>query len=237
MNINNWNSATTTTTRHWLRAHLFALTMASLKIGCQVKWSLRRLRQSHLFCFHTLAGIKGDLISSQVHFDLDSFPICINNHALYCMANSPHLFDSLILLDVGKVDGINDGLAILGKGTFKFSISNDDDRVHRISIPNSLYLPELHGCLLSPQHWVQEVGDNQTWMGNFCALLCLALVRRPEDGPFSHLDQHANFPYGFLLKHVQGICSHIQSNGSPVLSEGDSSPVAWAMVSKGVHHT
>ncbi len=173
MNVNNWNSATTTTTRHWLRAHLFALTMASLKIGCQVKLSLCHLRQSHLFCFHALAGIKGDSISSQVHFDLDSFPIRIDNHASYCMANSPHLFDDLILSDVGKVDGINDGSAILGKGTFKFIISDNDGRVHRICIPNSLYLPKLHGCLLSPQHWAQEVGDNQKWMGNFvhCCVL------------------------------------------------------------------
>jgi hypothetical protein len=89
------------------------------------------------------------------------------------MANSPYLFNDLILSDVGKVDGINDGLAILGKGTFKFSISNNDSRVHRICIPNSLYLPKLHGCLLSPQHWAQEAGDNQTWMGNFahCCIL------------------------------------------------------------------
>jgi hypothetical protein len=49
MNINNWNSATTTLIRYWLRAHLFALTMASLKIGCQVKSFLRRPLRSHLF--------------------------------------------------------------------------------------------------------------------------------------------------------------------------------------------
>ena len=66
------------------------------------------------------------------------------------MANSPHLFDDLILSDVVKVDGINEGLAILGKGTFKFNISDDDGRVYRICIPNSLYLPKLQGCLLLP---------------------------------------------------------------------------------------
>ena len=76
------------------------------------------------------------------------------------MANSPHLFDNLILSDVGKVDGINEGLAILSKGMFKFSISDDDGKVHRIPIPNSLYLPKLQGCLLSPQHWAHEAVDN-----------------------------------------------------------------------------
>ncbi len=46
------------------------------------------------------------------------------------MANSPHLFNDFILLDVGKVSGINDGLAILGKGTFKFKIADNDGWVH-----------------------------------------------------------------------------------------------------------
>ncbi len=72
------------------------------------------------------------------------------------MANSPHLFDDLILSDVGKVNGINEGLGILGKGTFRFSISDNNGRVHRIYIPNSLYLPKLQGCLLLLQHWAQE---------------------------------------------------------------------------------
>jgi hypothetical protein len=42
-----------------------------------------------------------------------------------------------------------------------------------IRIPNSLYVPKLEKCLLLPQHWAQEVGDNQTWMGNFahCCIL------------------------------------------------------------------
>ncbi len=81
MKVKNWNPATTTTTRHWLRAHLFALTMASLKVGCRVESSLRCLRKSHHFHLYALAGIKGDLTSSQVHFDLDSFPIRIDYHA------------------------------------------------------------------------------------------------------------------------------------------------------------
>jgi hypothetical protein len=163
----------TMTTRHWLRAHLFALTMASLKVGCRVKSSLHYLRKSHHFHLYALAGIKGDSTSSQVYFDLDSFPIRINNHALYCMADSPHLFDDLILSNLGKVDGINEGLVIPIKGTFRFSISAKDSRVHRIRIPNSLYLPKLQGCLLSPQHWAQQAGDNQTRMENFahCCIL------------------------------------------------------------------
>ncbi len=82
MKAKNRNPETATTTQHWLRAQ-------SLKAGCQVESSLRSLRQSHLFHLYALAGIKGDLTSGQVLFDLDSFPICIDNLASYCMANPP----------------------------------------------------------------------------------------------------------------------------------------------------
>ena len=84
-------------------------------------------------------------VAPPLHFESDSFPIRIDNHALYCMANSPHLFYDLILSDVYKINGIHEGLAILGKGTFRFSISDDDGRVHPIRIPNSPYLPKLQG--------------------------------------------------------------------------------------------
>jgi hypothetical protein len=84
------------------------------------------------------------------------------------MAIAPHLFKDLCLAsDRGQVDGIGNGLDIQGEETFKFSIKDDLGRLYTIKIPNSLYLPKLWQCLLSPQHWVQEVEDGQTWMVNF----------------------------------------------------------------------
>ncbi|KAL3827268.1 hypothetical protein ACHAXA_004743 [Cyclostephanos tholiformis] len=61
---------------------------------------------------------------------------------------------------MGAVEGIKQGLEIKGIGTFKFKIEDDDGRTHEVKIKNSLYLPELRRCLLSPQHWAQEAGDN-----------------------------------------------------------------------------
>ncbi len=84
------------------------------------------------------------------------------------MANAPHLFKNLHLMNnVGEVNGIGKGLAIKGKGMFKFLLEDDTGKTHTIKIPNSLYLPGLKQCLLLPQHWAQEAGDGQTWMGNF----------------------------------------------------------------------
>jgi hypothetical protein len=83
------------------------------------------------------------------------------------MANAPHLFEDLCLNDnKGQVDGMNSGLYIARHGKFKFNITNDDRKIHAIKIPNSLYVPNLKRCLLSPQYWVQEEGDEQTWTGN-----------------------------------------------------------------------
>jgi hypothetical protein len=83
------------------------------------------------------------------------------------MSNAPHLFEDLHLDNKGQVDGIYSGLDIAGQGTFKFNITEDDGKIHAIKIPNSLYAPNLKRCLLLPQHWVQEAGDKQTWMGSY----------------------------------------------------------------------
>ncbi len=84
------------------------------------------------------------------------------------MANAPHLFENLRLNNnKGRVDGINSRLDIKGEGAFKFNITNNNGKAHMFKIPNSLYVPNLKRCLLSPQHWAQEARDEQTWMGNY----------------------------------------------------------------------
>ncbi len=98
----------------------------------------------------------------------------MDNHASYCYVNSPHLLVDLVLSNKGSVDGITDGLPIKGKGTFKFTIGDDNGRQHNTCIPKSLYVPGMKKCILSPQHWVQTAADKKkTWMRNFddCCIL------------------------------------------------------------------
>jgi hypothetical protein len=137
------------TMRQKLRAHLFALTIASLKVGCRVESSLRSLCHPHHACFTALQGTHGNLWSNQACFDSDSFTIGGDNHASYCCyVNSPHLLDNLVLSNKGTVDGINDDFAINGRRTFKFTIGEDNGRQHNICIPESLYIPGMKKCLL-----------------------------------------------------------------------------------------
>jgi len=100
-------------------------------------------------------------LANDVRFDSDSFAVGVDNHASRCMGNNKRLFDNLILArTLHRIGGINKGLAIQGKGTLVINIDDDNGKPHRIKIPNSLYLPGLKMCLLSPQHWAQEARDN-----------------------------------------------------------------------------
>jgi hypothetical protein len=159
--------------RDRLRAHLFALTIASLKAGCCVELSLGNLHHPHHAWFTALQGTHGNPWSNQVRFDSDSFLIKVDNHASYCYVNSPHLLDNCVLSNKGSVDGMTDGQPIKGKGTFKFTIRDDNGRWHNNHMSESLCLPEMKKCLLSPQHWTQTAANKKTWMINFddCCIL------------------------------------------------------------------
>ena len=151
-----------------MQTYLFPALFTAYKVGCQVEAFLRRFSgpstwvHSHL-AFQSEATLQS--ASSPVRFDSDSYPIGVDSHASKCMVNKAHLFEDLRLNEAkGQVSGISDGLAIAGEGTFKFTIKDDEGIQHTIRIKNSLYVPDMRRCLLSPQHWAQEAGDEQTWM-------------------------------------------------------------------------
>jgi hypothetical protein len=156
------------TTIKKLPSYLVPAFFVTIKVGCCIEAYLRKFMHYLQRAPRFLALQSAFFDNPAVQFDSDSFSIGIDNHASRCMANAPHLFEDLQLTDnAGEVKGIGDGTAIEGKRTFKFSLEEDQEKIHTIKIPNSLYLPGLKQCLLSPQHWAQEAGDWQTWMGNF----------------------------------------------------------------------
>jgi hypothetical protein len=140
-----------TTIKNKLPTYLVPALFAALKVGCRIEAKLRRflcpLKRAPWF----LALQSAFLDNPAVRFNSDSFSIGINNHASRCMANAPHLFENLHLTNnAGEVNGIGEGLAIKGKGTFKFLLKDNNRKTHTIKIPNSLYLPGLKQCLLLP---------------------------------------------------------------------------------------
>jgi hypothetical protein len=92
------------------------------------------------------------------------------------------------------VDGITDGLPVKGKGTFKFTIRDNNGRWHNIHISKSLYVPGMKKCLLSPKTWVQTEADKKTWMWNFDDCCILFWNGGQKTVPFSTI---ANVPTFF----------------------------------------
>jgi hypothetical protein len=154
--ISRCTTETIPVTTRLLRTYLVPAAITFFKVGCRVEGFLRRFSRTTP---HPLPAIQPIALhsthdeSGPIRFDSDSFAVGVNNHASYCMINSPHLFESLTLMgNTRQVNGISTGLAIKGEGTFKFSITDDNGQQHMIRIPNSLYVPKLEKCLLSPQH-------------------------------------------------------------------------------------
>jgi hypothetical protein len=145
------------TNKSRLWTYIFPIAVSVFRVGCCVEGRLRELLTSHhprkLLSFPqpTFTSLSSAINRTRtVQFDSDYYPIGIDNHVLRCMVNAPHLFEDLKLGAVGEVEGIKSGLDIKGTGTFKFKIKDNNGMMHKIKIPNSLYVPELKRCLLSP---------------------------------------------------------------------------------------
>jgi hypothetical protein len=151
---------------------LFPFLWKAYQVGCCVEWGLcsvikwlHFLRQPlSAWTTHRTVALQANRprrATAQARFDSDSFAVGLNNHAFCCMGNNKRRFDNLTLAHAAQRVGENSkGLAIEGKGTLVIDINYDTGKPHRVEIPNSLYLPGLKMCLLLPQHWAQEAGDN-----------------------------------------------------------------------------
>jgi hypothetical protein len=147
--------------------YLWPLLWKPFQVGCCFKCSLRKwVKWIHQMChatrhMATRLAFQAEDSGSQVCFDTDSIPTGVDNHASWCMAHNKRLFEDLCLNQVEQqVRGFNNGLAIAGQGMMVITIDNDSRRTQKIKIPNSLFLSDLRVCLLLPQHWAQEAGDN-----------------------------------------------------------------------------
>ena len=144
--------------------YLLPLAIFAYKVGCQIKRFLKifhqRLQRPHMLQRITYQSKRGYSNLPMMQFDTNSFLIGANSFASVTMATRPDQFEDLIL-DTGQfVQGIEGGLAIKGYGTFIFNIEDDKGTVHQIKIADSMYVPDLKFCLLSPQHWAQKAHES-----------------------------------------------------------------------------
>ncbi len=121
-----------------------------------------------LYHFHPSIPPTTNYISFDAHaaqepltFDSDAVRIGFDTHASTTMSGRLEMFQDLIFRDdLGTCGGISGGLEIKGLGTFILKLDDDNGRRHTITIPNSLYIPDLKQTLVCPQHWAQEANDH-----------------------------------------------------------------------------
>ena len=94
-------------------------------------------------------------------FDSDSYPIGVDSLATACMSHCKEDFIQSTLRRFqsnkqARPYGKGSTIPIHSLGTLQWSLEDDNGRVHKFHIPNSLYIPDGNMRLLLPQHWATE---------------------------------------------------------------------------------
>ena len=110
----------------------------------------------------TESGLRTSPIPCQ--FDTDSFVIGLDSYSSRCVSNKRSHFINVkpTPRNIGSLKGIGGNAKIEGIGTLAWDIEDDFGVPQRLTIPNSLYVPQVPKCLLSPQHLAQvSCGDQR----------------------------------------------------------------------------
>ena len=59
-----------------------------------------------------------------------------------------------------RVKGADGFLKVIGKGTVRWKIEDDEGKYHDIIIKDALYIPGPSSCLLCPQQWSKQAKDD-----------------------------------------------------------------------------
>ena len=102
----------------------------------------------------------------EVFFDTDSGPVGIDNRCSVCISHRIDDFNGPLRDTKRAIKGFGGTRTTSIKvGTIIWKWADDEGKVHKFVIPNSLYVPSANARLLSPQHWAQEQRDNHPTEG------------------------------------------------------------------------
>jgi hypothetical protein len=94
----------------------------------------------------------------KVIFDTDSKPVGIDNHASAYISGDIDDFEGKLEETNRVIKGFSGtSTRNVYRGTAVLKIEDDDGKVHKDHLPNSYYVPNTKGRLLSPQHWSREL--------------------------------------------------------------------------------
>ena len=120
---------------------------------------------------YTCSAVSTNFSGLNFQYDSDSFVIGIDNHASKTMSNKIRDFITPLTPTPNTfVKGAGGYINVMGSGTLRWRIEDDDGKVHTILVKDSLYVPNIPKCLLSCQHWAKQANDNfPKPKGTWCA--------------------------------------------------------------------
>ena len=123
-------------------------------------------------------------------FDTDSFVLGLDGHASRCM--SPHRahFSDMREWTGSDVKGIGSA-RIEGVGTVQWKIEDDRGKIHTLEIKNTLYLPNLHKAILSPQHTAKNCDWTSTTETSLTTKAYESYFKFGPKGEFQRTATHA----------------------------------------------
>ncbi|CAB9501303.1 unknown protein [Seminavis robusta] len=114
--------------------------------------------------------------TSDHQFDTDSVLIAIDNCSSRCITNCMLDFiDKPVAVKI-SVQGIGGSVMATYKGTVRWSIEDEQGKVHHFTIPNTYYNASTPYRLLSPQHWAAVADDNTPKRRGTCDRLVSPIV-------------------------------------------------------------
>ena len=95
-----------------------------------------------------------------VHFDSDSFDICVDTGASSTCTSSRDDFvpGSYVNLEGATINGIASGLTVAGYGTVRWVFHDDNHQPIDVEIDKVLHIPDVPTRLLSPQQLAKQTG-------------------------------------------------------------------------------
>jgi hypothetical protein len=138
-------------------------TMSILTNVCDAKETLAAF-QSVIFAF---GSIKHTAINDH-NYDSSSFLIAVDNCSSRCITNDPSDFIGTPMQSKTVIKGIGGTVKASLVGTVRWTILDDDGKMHTWDIPNTYYNASSPYRLLSPQHWAQSCHDGHgTWAATY----------------------------------------------------------------------
>jgi hypothetical protein len=118
--------------------------------------------------------------SSIMDYAPGSKPICIDTGASSCISNDKRDFLSLKHVSNQTISGIGSGLNVEGRGTLRWTITDNDGNKIMLHVADALYVPNIPICLLCPQQVAKQTKNPQDGFlagGSFGTLIYDGFIR------------------------------------------------------------